>query len=258
MQNETNTLSISFWPKKITFSDILINWLWSFIAWIIWTLVILVIVFLLWNTIDIPGTFTWSQIWLETSSIFPLILSIITLIATTLTIFLTYKLLTITSENRYKKNIIILWQISFFAFITYFSITPVYIYFWLINYEYIMYVFLAHTLIVTFWTSIILELLNNYRNILIWLYWSFIWLFVSIFLTALIFTSFNSWSAKLISLIILLPLINFSTTFFKQLFELAYFYYYKYTNQDQLWDIFYQIELEEKELLKIEEEKNSI
>lgn len=249
---------MSFGPKKLIFSDIVVNSLWSLIAWIVWWVVILIITFILWNSVNIPGTFQEAKIWLETSSIFPLILSVITLIWTTITIFLTYKMLNMTSEKRYKSNIVIAWQIAFFAFMTYFFITPVYIYAGLLDYDYIMYVFLAHALIVTFWTSIILEILNNYRHILIWIYWSFIGLFVSIILTALIFTSFSWGTAKLISLVLLLPIINFSTTFFKELFELAYFYYYKYTNQDQLWDIFYQIEMEEKEQLREEEEKNSI
>jgi len=249
---------MSFWPQKISFQDILINSLWSLIAWIIWSLIILIITFVLWDSVNIPGTFATAQIWIETSSIFPLILSIITLIWTTITIFLTYRLLTITSETRYKKNIVISGQIAFFAFITYFFMTPVYIYSGLIDYEYIMYVFLVHTIMVTFWTSIILELLNNYRYVLIWIYWSFVWLFMSIIVTVLIFTSFSSGTAKLISLMLLLPIINFGITFFKQIFELAYYYYYKYTNQDQLWDIFYQIEMEEKQLLREEEEKNSI
>ena len=249
---------MSFWPKKIDFQDILINSLWSLIAWIIWWTIILIITFLLWDSVNIPWTFANAQIWLETSTIFPLILSIITLIWTTITIYLTYKLLTITSEERYKKNIVVSWQIAFFALFTYFFITPVYIYSGLINYDYIMYVFLAHTIIVMFGTNIILELLNNYRHILIWVYWSFIGLFVSMILTVLIFSSFSSWSAKLIILVLLIPIINFSITFFKELFELTYYYYYKYTNQDQLGDIFYQIEMEEKEILREEEEKNSI
>jgi hypothetical protein len=121
-----------------------------------------------------------------------------------------------------------------------------------------MYVFLAHTLLVIFWTSLILELLNNYRHILIWLYWSFIWLFVSLTITTIIFTSLETGTARLVSLLLLLAIINFSITFFKQLFELAYYHYYKYTNLDQLGDIFYQIEMEEKEQLREEEEKNTI
>ncbi len=249
---------MSFWPKKIEFQEILINSLWSLIAWIVGSVVILLITFLLGNSVNIPWTFAKAQIWIETSSIFPLILSIITLIWTTITIFLTYKLLNMTSNERYKKNIVIAWQLAFFAFLTYLFVTPIYIYSGLIDYDYIMYVFLFHTLIVIFWTSIIIELLNNYRHILIWLYWSFIWLFTSSILTVLIFTSLDTWIARLISLVVLIPVINFSTTFFKQLFQLAYYHYYNYTNLDQLGDIFYQIELEEKEILREEEEKNSI
>ena len=249
---------MSFEFKKIEFQEILINSLGSLIAWIVWSVIILIITFLLGNSIDIPWTFATAEIGIETSSIFPLILSIITLIWTTITLYLTYKLLVMTSEWKYKKNIVISWQIAFFAFLTYIFLTPVYIYSGWIDYDYIMYVFLIHTLIVIFGTSIILEVLNNYRHILIWIYWSFAWLFISMIITFLIFTSFTSGSAKLISLVILLPIINFSTTFFKQLFELTYFYYYKYANQDQLWDIFYQIEMEEKEALREEEEKNSI
>jgi hypothetical protein len=163
-----------------------------------------------------------------------------------------------TSSEKYKKNVVISWQLAFFALILYVFITPVYIYAGLIDYDYIMYVFLAHTLLVIFWTSLILELLNNYRHVLIWLYWSFIWLFVSLTITTIIFTSLETGTARLISLVLLLAIINFSVTFFKQLFELAYYHYYKYTNLDQLGDIFYQIEMEEKQLLRDEEDKNTI
>lgn len=249
---------MGFWPKHTSFQDILVNSLWSLIAWIIWSLLIFMITFALWSYLDITWTFAKAQIWIKAGSIFPLILSIITLIATTLVAYLTYRLLHLTSEEKYKKNIIIWWQIAFFSFITYLFVTPVYIYAGMLNYDYIMYVFLAHAIVITFWTSIILEVMNNYRHILIGIYWSFAWLYISLILTAAIFTSFDEWSAKLISLIILLPIINFSVTFFKQLFELCYFYYYKFTNQDQLWDIFYQIEMEEREILRDEEEKNII
>lgn len=247
-----------FWPKKLILSDILINALWSLLAWIMWSIFILIITFALWSTMDIPSTFAQTQIWTKTSSVFPLILSIITFVWTTITVFLTYFILSMTYPDRYKRNVIIFGQIWFFSILTYIFIAPVYIYTWVIDYNNIMIVFLAHTLITTFWTSIILEILNNYRYILIWIYWSFIGLFLSIFFTIFIFTSFTWWYAKLISLLFLLPIINFTTTFFKQIFELWYYHYFKYTAQDNLWDIFSQIELEEKEILRLEEEKNSI
>ena len=51
----------------------------------------------------------------------------------------------------------------FFSFLTYICITPVYIYIGMQNYEHIMTIFLFHITILTFGTSIILEILNNYR-----------------------------------------------------------------------------------------------
>lgn len=249
---------MTFWPKQLNFQNILIHSLGSLIAGIIGSVIILVITFFLSNVISIPGTFEQARTGIQTSALFPILLSIITLIGTTITIILTYIIWYLTDAERYKKNIIILWQIAFFAFLTYVFVTPVYIYAGIQDYDNIMIVFLFHTIIVTFGTSIILEILNNYRYILTGIYGSFSGLFISIIITFLIFNSFSSGFAKLISLILLLPIINFSTTFFKQIFEFLYFHYHKYTNQDQLWDIFYQIELEEKELLREEEEKNTL
>lgn len=249
---------MAFWPKKIIFSEVMINSLWSLIAWIIWSIIILIITFFISDFINIPSTFKNEVLVWNTSSIFPLVLSIITLIWTTLTMYLTYVLLSVTSWERYKRNVIISWQIAFFAFISYLFIAPIYIYSGLLKYDFIMYIFLAHVITSTFWTNIIIEVINNYRRILIWIYWSFVGLFVSVFITILIFSNFSTGYAKLISLVILLPIISFTTTFFKQLFEYAYYNYYTYTNQDQLWNIFYQIEIEEREEMNIEEEKNTI
>ena len=249
---------MSFWPKQLKFNDILINSVWSLIAWAIWSLIIVIITFAISSIINIPQVFNNAGEWITTTAFFPLVLSIITLIWTTFTVFLTYFILNLTDSKRYKKNIIILGLITFFSIITYLFITPSYLYAWLNNIDYLIYVFLFHTIIVIFWTSILLEILNNYRYILTWIYWSFVWMFTSIMVTIFIFSFIDNWTAKLIVLVLMLPLINFMVTFFKQIFELLYFYYYRFSNQDKLWDIFYQIELEEKELLKEDEERNSI
>ncbi len=244
--------------KKDNLQNILVNALWSLIAWIAWSTIILVISFFISDYVNIQSTFKEAQIWIKTSSIFPLLLSGITLIWTTITIFLTYYILNLTAPEKYKKNLIIFKQITFFNFIIYLFITPIYIITWLKSYDNIMIVYLFHIIILTFWIHIILEVLNNYRHILIWLYWNFLWLFVSIIITITIFYSFSSGYAKLISLLVLLPIINFMITFFQQLFWLLYIYYNKYTNQDPLSDIFYQIEMEENEMAKLEDEKNTI
>lgn len=250
---------MSFWPRKIIFQDILVSSIWASIAGFLWSLLILAITFFSSGALDIQGTFktSFQGLW-NTSSIFPLVLSMITFLWTSLTVFLTYILLWMINPERYKRNLIIFGQISLFGILTYVFFTPIYIYLGIKSYENILYIFIVHTLIVTFGTSIILEIMNNYRHILIWIYWSFIGLFVATWLSIMIFNSFPEWTAKLFSLIVLLPVINFAITFFKQLFEITYYKYYLATNQDQLWDIFYQIEMEEKEELRLEEEKNMI
>lgn len=249
---------MSFWPNKVTLSDVWIHSLWSLIAWLVWSIIIIICTFALWDVVDFAWNFQEASVWVKTSAFFPLVFSIVTFIGTSLAIYFTYFISHKINSERYKKNIIIFWQIAFFSILTYLIITPVYIYAGMQNYDYLMYIFLAHCFIVTFWTNIILEVLNNYRHILIGLYGSFIGLFISIIITIAIFSNFSTGIAKMIGLLLLLPLINFIITFLKQLFEMVYYHYTIYSNHDGLWDIFYQIELEEKELLREEEEKNSI
>jgi len=251
---------MNFWPKKISFQDILVSSMWALIAGILWSLLIIIITFFSSGALQIQTKFDAVFKWVawETSAIFPLALSLITFIGTSLSIFLTYIILSLINSERYKRNIIIFSQISLFWLLTYIFFTPIYIYLGIKSYANILYIFIAHTIITSFGTSLILEVMNNYRNILIWIYWSFIWLFVASFFSIVIFIITPEWTAKLFILVVLLPLINFSITFFKQLFELIYYKYYLLTNQDPLWDIFYQIEMEEKEELRLEEEKNMI
>lgn len=246
------------WPRKISFSDLLVNSLWSFLAWIIWSIIIVIITFFLSNSLDIISTFETARVWIKTSPIFPLVLSIITLIGTSVASFLTYKIANMTDSEKYKKNIVIFWQIAFFQLLTYLFLAPIYIYTGLISYDNIMFVYIFHVITVMFWTSIILEILNNYRYILIWFYGSFLWLFFSSIFSLFVFLSFSWWLAKLIVLAILLPIVNFLISFFKQVFEFVYYYYYKTTALDQLWDIFYQIEIEDRERQREEEEKDII
>lgn len=249
---------MSFEPRKQAIWDIMINSLWSLLAWLIWSILIIVISFVISDWLNIVSTFEQSKVWIKTSSIFPLVLSIITLLWTSISSFLSYKILTMTFPDWYKSNLIILGQIAFFQILTYLFITPVYIYTGIISYDNILLIYIFHVLIISFWTSIIIEILNNYRYILIGIYGSFVWLFLSWVFTIIIFNSFAWGYAKLISLALLIPIVSFCTTLFKQLFELAYYNFYKLTAQDKLWDIFYQIELEEKEALREEEEKNTL
>jgi hypothetical protein len=250
---------MSFWPNKVSISDVWIHSLGSLIAWLVWSIIIIIFTFALGDIVDFAWNFQQeATVWVKTSAFFPLVFSIVTFIGTSIAIYFTYFISHKINSQRYKRNIIIFWQIAFFSILTYLIITPVYIYAGMLHYDNLMYIFLAHCFIITFWTNIIIEVLNNYRHILIWLYGSFIGLFISIIITISIFSTFSTGIARMIWLLLLLPLINFIITFLKHLFEMIYYHYTVYTNHDGLWDIFYQIELEEKELLREEEEKNSI
>lgn len=245
-------------PRKQKISDILTTWAWSFIAGIIWSIIILIVVFLLSNYFNIVSTFEINKTWTKPSSIFPILISIITLLWTSITSYLSYFIANMTDSEKYKRNNTILSQLAIFHILIYIFITPIYIYIWVINYNDLIYIFILHVIIIIFWTSLMLEIFNSYRYILIWFYWSFIWLFLSILFSMWIFNSLGSWSAKMIILLLLLPIINFLISIIKQFFEFLYYLYYKYTSLDTIWDIFYQIEQEENEKIKIEEEKNTI
>ncbi len=250
---------MEFWPKKINIKDVWISSLWALISGITGSLIMLIFMFVLSWFMNISDWFISAKSWFwEKNFIFPLVLSVITFLSTSVTIFITYFFLYFVNPNRYKKNFIILGQIAFFTFFVYFFIAPAYIYWWLLNYDYIMIMFLFHTILVVFWVSLVVEVLNNYRYILVSIYGIFLWLFVSIILTSLIFWSIDSEEAKLISLLFLLPLINFMQVFFKWIFEFWYYHYNRITDQDQIWNIFYQIEAEERQALREEEEKNTI
>ena len=250
---------MDFGPKEIDIKDVWISSLWALISGVIGSIIMLVLIFALSGFINVSDWFVAARSWIwEKNSIFPLILSVITFIATSATMFITYFFLHFANPERYKKNPVILWQIAFFTFFVYLFMAPAYIYSGLLDYDYIMIMFLIHTILVVFWVSLVIEVLNNYRYVLVSIYGSFLGLFASIVITSLVYWSLDSGNAKLISLLFLLPLINFMQVFFKWLFDLGYYHYNRFTNQDQIWDIFYQIEIEEKQALREEEEKNTI
>ncbi|MDD3145526.1 MAG: hypothetical protein PHV23_05455 [Candidatus Gracilibacteria bacterium] len=245
-------------PRKQKFSDILINSLGVFIAGIIGSIFIIIVTFIISDFLNIVSTFEVNKSGTQTTSMFPIIISLITLFGTSITSFFTYYILSTTDSEKYKRNIVIFGQLAFFQLLTYIFISPIYIYTGLMDYNNIILIFIFHTLIIIFGTNLLLEIFNNYRYILIGFYGTFIGLFISIIFTILIFNSLGDGTAKLIMLTLLLPIINFTTVFVRQLFETIYYSYYRYTSMDQLGDIFYQIELEEEEKARTEEEKNSI
>ncbi|MDA9129087.1 hypothetical protein N9J72_01255 [Candidatus Gracilibacteria bacterium] len=249
---------MSFGPKSISFQDVALNSLGALIAGFIGSIIILLIVFAVSGFLSVPGSFEQAQLGGPTNPMFPFVLSFITFIATMVTLMLSALLIHMTDPERYSGSRVSYGQLAFFGILTYICITPIYIATGILDYNNIMIVFIAHCVTLAFGSSLLLELLNNYRYVLTGFYGSFIGLFFTVIFVISIFVSMGEGYARLISLLIMLPLINTSLVFFKGVFELGYFHYNRLTNLDQLGDIFYQIEQEEKESLREEEQKNSL
>ncbi len=246
-------------PREISLKDIFINSLGTFIAGISWSILLLIFVLISSSFYDIPGEFSSSWDLSSTKNIFfPFFLSFITFVVTEIVLFASYIFLSYTDPDKYERSSISYTQIAFISTLIYLFITPVYIYAWMMNYDNIMYVFVGHILILFFTLMIVLEILSNYRYILVWLYASVCSILITSFIALLVFWFFDSGTAKLVSLLIMLPLVNFLCIFFKWVFELAYYLYYKHTGNDNLWDIFRQLEIEAKEDLKQARDENSI
>lgn len=246
--------------KAEAVQDSLIVSLWVLMAWLIGSIIVLVISFLLWNNTDIfAGLYNSSnRFGTKVESLYPMVLSIITLVWTTITSLLTYFILWTTNWERYKKNNVIFTQVALFQILVYIFVAPVYLFFWWAGIQNIMITYIFHVLIVIFGTNMILDILNNYRYVLISIYGNFIWFFMSILVAIAFFNIFSEWYAKLISLVFLLPIVNFLIVFLKKLFEFLYYHFYRITWSDPIWDIFHKIKLEDEENEKEEAQKNMI
>lgn len=245
-----------YWPKKIDFKEVWINWLWAFISGIVWSAIIFMILFFLWGIIDISWTVAWNNFWNTSGSfIMPFLISVITFFAVTFSMYSTYLFLASTSPERYKKTSIHLAQIFIFLVVLYVVITPFYLALGYKNEAYIIPVFIAHILLSIFGVNLILDSLNNFRHILISIYSSLISIMISTWIIVIAFTSLSLWLAKLIALIILLPLANTLFITIKESLMTMYYNYFKFAWVDPIWDIFHRIEIEEEDELR--EELNS-
>ena len=120
---------MSFWPQQRELKEVLITSIWALISGFIWSLLLFLIVLLVSNFINIWDWFNAasSNAW-KTSIIFPIVLSVVAFLSTSLTSFITYYFLTYSNPERYKKNLVILGQIAFYTFICFVFVAPVYIY----------------------------------------------------------------------------------------------------------------------------------
>ena len=129
-------------PRKQKISDIMINSIWAFIAWIIWSIILIVITFIISDYLNIISTFEASENWIKTTPMFPIIISLLTLLWTTISSFLSYYIISMTDPEKYKRNLVIFWQLAFLQLLVYLFISPIYVYMWLMDYNNIIIIYI--------------------------------------------------------------------------------------------------------------------
>lgn len=239
--------------RKDSFEEIALTWVWALVAWLIWSIFILIISIFIWNYINLFSIdSSVSRFWsIKVEPVFTILISLITLIWTSITSLLTYFLLWKTNPENYKKNNVIFSQIAYLQILIYVCITPIYIFFWWTSYDNITISYIIHVLSVIFSVNIFLDILNNYRYVMIWIYGTFIWTFLTTIISIIIYNNSSGWKLNFIILIFLIPLINFLIILLKKLFELWYYYFHTFTWADPIWDIFYKIKKEDEENEKL-------
>lgn len=183
---------------------------------------------------------------IKTDGAFPYVLSLIGLFATVLTAIVTLWLNGYLFPRKYKHSTVVYGQIAIFSILFYICITPLYIYVGGKQSNWLMFVFTIHVLIAAFGTSLIGEVLSNYRYVLLSIYGSFIGFFVTVILSVVFFFTNSASSATLYALMGSIIMVNFFVSGIRFCVEYAYYQYYHSTGNDQLGDIFSQIEAEEQ------------
>ena len=158
--------------------------------------------------------------------------------------------------DKYHEGLTTFNQISVFSIFVYILITPLYLYVASLEHsEYLAYVYLLHILVNSFGTSMIAEVLANYRYVLLGIYGAFIGFLVSLSITFIFTMTMSGSSVKFFILAGAFIVVNFVTTFSRVLFEYGYYTIYSVTGNDQLGDIFARIEAEEREMVAEAEER---
>ena len=186
---------------------------------------------------------------LQTSSIFPYILSLVGFFAILITTSTTFFLNRLLFPTKYKAGSMILGQTSILSIFFFILVSPLYIYINSLKPEFLIFAFLFHILINILATSLLSEILSSYRYVLLSIYGSFIGFMITSGLSVVFFMNFSPSKTALYSLIGVIVVVNFVITLCRSLFELAYYKIYSTTGIDHLGDIFMKIENEEKETL---------
>lgn len=225
-------------PPRVDIIQVGLSSLWSIVSGFIGSIIIVLSIYLFLKSAQ---SFIWIYPYIYISTV-----TMAMLITSAINIFMNK----IINPEKYKRWSIVFTQVFLLNIFLYIILIFAYVFVANKNIDYLIYIFSAHVIIAMLGASLLTEILSSYRYVLLGIYWSIIWSLFSILLTSIVFLSLWESNKNLYVLIWLLIIINFATISIKSLFEYLYHLYYTKTWMDQLWDIYYQIELEEKEQLK--------
>lgn len=237
MEAEKITNEDILWPRKTDFTYIGLITIGSGIAGFIGGVVTLLFIFLFARSVSSAEgiyAYLFSLGWFFTSSI---------------TVFMTLWMNGVIAPDKYRQGSITFAQVAIYNVILYICVLPLYIYLWATTTQ-VTYVFVAHILLSILGSSIISEILANYRYVLLGLYGSFTGFLVTSFIVVLFYINTTESQTALFGLIGVVMVGNVVTHAIRAFLEYVYYQIYKATWTDQLWDIFYQIEQEEKDAVE--------
>ena len=250
-------MSEIYWPKKIDIQEVGSNALWSFISGLIWSCILAIMIFLIGSAFELPSfSGKASAIEVETWFILPVMLSVLAMLILSITAFSTYKILTMMSPERFNETSIHKKQIAGFLVLTYIMMTFLYLILGSKWADFIIWVYIAHIFVVLFWLNLILEVLNNYRYVLVSVYWNLLALIFTAWFISFLYSVSSPWTAKILIILLALPVANTLMSAVKDWFLLLYYKYFKSTWRDPIGDIFHQIKEEEEEELRMNIESN--
>lgn len=186
---------------------------------------------------------------IQTSGIFPFILSLVGFFAILVTTSITLILNRLLAPNKYRSGDSGFAQMGIFSIFLFILITPVYIYVNAVKPDVLIFVFTLHIIIAILGTSLLVEILANYRYILLSLYGVLLGFIATSALSVTFFLNYSPSKTALYSLVGVIIVANFVTNAFRSIFEYLYYRYYVATGNDHLGDIFAKIEAEELEIV---------
>ncbi len=236
--NEVTTLEEYLGPPKIEPINILMMSLWGFISGIIGWLFVFAFSYFLLSNDGLSGSS-------------PIVLSMIAFFCFAFANYLLMYFYSIVFPEKYTNSRIIFTQISIFSIILYILISPMYMYASAqVVPKLVLFVFIFHNIMNVLWVNLILDIISNYRYILLNIYGTLIGTIISVFLTLFIFSGFTDSTQALYALIGSVILAFTWIVTCKILIVYAYHIFYKNTGSDFIGNIFQSLEDEEKKIEK--------